>query len=165
MARKRRKASATVDIATVQWDTSTEAQRAARKWRLTERGEICPTTGKLLNPNGVRGIRFAAHLEELAELGAIDDRHLDAAEQYEALVRKARGSPAQRSCLDNSPIGYGDNEPNLRAMRELAHVQRRVGMIGSNLLDRATWAREKIPPRLHRPLRDALELAAEWFGC
>lgn len=139
-----------------QWDTCPAIQLARRAYRVTERGETDPETGEVRNPNGVTGVRF------LSEWARLDDRLQAAAEAYEDLRRRASGSPAQRSCLDFSPLGHDDPEPDRAAVKLLGRVRARLTPVERQEIDRVCWEGERA--RWPFVLAQALRKAADEMG-
>jgi len=160
--RKRKGQKRVVDFSGWHWDASTPEQRAHRTWRMTERGETDPDTGKKRNPNDVRGVEFLTWIEIYAAQGEIEMHHLDAAWEYERLAREHRGSPAQRSCLDHSPIGHDEPDVNPRDAELWGDVQRVLGVFERAELDRTIWRGE--PTARMQLLRSGLEKVADIFG-
>jgi hypothetical protein len=148
MPKARRRPAAPVDLASVPWDTSTPEQRQGRAYRVTERGDIDPNTGKIINPNGVKGVRFNGNLDDLRAAGHLTDWHLDVAEAYEALCRAVRGPAAQRSCLDFSPVGHDDHDTDPRDVRRHRDCLNALGVFQRAELDRVVW--EQAPPSMRR---------------
>lgn len=154
--------------ATPRWDYSTAAQRARRPYQVTERGEIDYETGKLVNPNDVRGVKYLHTLDVLAVQGFLDDRHMDAADDWRRLCRAAYGSPAQRSCIDIGPVGYdsGDDtdDADLLAQREFRDLSSRLGRFQRAELIRCLWESDDNYTTRPELLRDGLSVVADYYG-
>ena len=160
--RKRKGRKAAVEAEGWQWDASTPEQRAARSWRMTDRGDVDPQTGKTVNPNNVQGVTFLTPVEKLVAQGMLEDRHLDAAWEYERLRRVVWGSPAQRSCIDMSPIGHDEAEPPLRDQERHDDIMRALGVFERAEMDRTVWRGE--PSARPSLLASALTKIADLCG-
>lgn len=151
------------------WDTGADGPaNRARPHRVTERGETDPRTGKVINPNSVQGLAYLSAIDALVAAGALPDTAHSAAEDYARLARAVRGSPAQRSCLDFSPVGHEgeDEDPQAaRDWRDWREVQRRMGMRADAELSRLLWEQDGDGRvRDLGALRHGLQVVAEYFG-
>ena len=151
------------------WDMGADGPAAKERHSVTtERGETDPVTGKVRNPNGVTGVRYLSAVDRLTAAGVLPDSAPAAAEDYARLARAVRGSPAQRSCLDFSPVGHdGEHEDPAAARdwRDWREVQRRMGMLADAELSRLLWEQDGDGRvRDLGALRQGLQVVAEYFG-
>lgn len=157
-----------VSLAPTPWDHSTAQQRKQRPHVVQERGEADPKTGKMVNPNGITGVRYLRTIEALTAQGVLPEYALAAAGDYASLARAVRGSPAQRSCLDFSPVGHeGDvDDPQAeRNWRDWRTLQRLMGMLADAELSRMLWEQDGDGDVLDLgALRRGLQVVAEYYG-
>ena len=150
--------------ATRTWDHSTREQRRQRPHQITERGDTDPVTGKLINPNGVVGVRYLSEVHRLAEKGTLGPEHVHAADDWERLCRAVYGSPAQRSCLDTTPRGHDEpDEDGADQDREDFHaICKRVGRWEAAEMMRVIY--QHAPCTRWDLLRAGLDKVAEFYG-
>lgn len=100
-------------------------------------------------------------IDQLEWMGAITTEQAQAGRDYERLVARCRLVSAGRSCLDMSPIGYGDgDQDDARAWQSLTELDAKLGPYRSGLLRRVICAPE-LPPMRHKQDRDKLPEALD----
>lgn len=145
MSRKRR-SRPKVSLADLPWDTG-PAEQHRRSHRVEERGEVDPDTGKVKNPNDVRGIRYLTPIDEMHRRGLLTREHVGAAIQWAELCHRIFGSPTQRSCLNTDPIGYDLPEVPPAITRDYRELSARMGQFRRRLLDATCYRHEPCPER------------------
>ena len=104
-------------------------------------------------------------IDALATRGVISARQREAGHIFEEVARGAIGSPAGRSCVDFSPVGYdGDNddEDAIRAQKRWNSLRRMMRPQDRQECMAVCWQRAW-PSSINR-LRSALDIVADWAG-
>lgn len=150
-------------------------QERAEIWDDRE-GKARPTPQRLLK--GVFSLRDAEDagvsvavdcmscvIDRLAETGTITARQREAGHIFESAARGALGSPAGRSCVDFSPVGYDgddDDEDAARANKRWSSLRRMIRPDDRREMMAVCWQNAK-PQRLEQ-LRRGLDATADWAG-
>lgn len=164
-AKRRRKPQSRVTLASLpqEWDTGPREQHR-RPHQITERGETDPETGKVRNPNSVRGIKYRSEVERLAEMGILSREHVTAANNWAELSHRMFGSPAQRSCLDTDPIGHDKPGAPPIVVEQYRELCCRLGVFQRATLDRVCYHLDPCPPSRRELLRNGLDIIAEFYS-
>lgn len=96
--------------------------------------------------------------------GVITSEQAQAGRDYEALMARTRLVSQGRSCLDMTPVGYGDGDhDDPQSWRSLKELEGRLGLFRSSLLRRVItgWRLLRMEPPY---LREALDIAQEHFS-
>jgi len=164
-AKRRKRRQREVSLSALPWDTGPKEQHK-RAYRVTERGERDRQTGKMRNPNDIKGVKYLTAIEDLAAQKILTRHHVAAAEAWEMLCRQVFGSPARRSCLNDEPVGYGHHGPHPAALRDYRALCKKVGAFRARLLDDACWRNpnDPIPPTRHELLKAGLDMVDAFFN-
>ena len=104
-------------------------------------------------------------IDALATKGRITARQREAGHIFEDVVRGAVGSPAGRSCVDFSPVGYEgdhDDEDTIRAQKRWNSLRRMMRPQDRQECMAVCW-QQQAPRNLNR-LTSALNVVADWAG-
>lgn len=104
-------------------------------------------------------------ISALAERGAISARQREAGHIFEEVARGAVGSPAGRSCMDFSPVGYEgdlDDEDAIRAQKRWNSLRRMMRPQDRQECMAVCW--QRVQPSSINRLRSALDIVADWAG-
>jgi len=99
------KAQKTADVSLPRWDQGATGPANRIGLVTEERGELDPTTGKMVNPNGVKGSRRVDMLETYYKRGLISDRGYTAGEALRdayTATQRSKGSELMER-VDASP--------------------------------------------------------------
>lgn len=104
-------------------------------------------------------------IDALAARQVITARQREAGHIFEEVARGAVGSPAGRSCVDFSPVGYEgdhDDEDTVRAQKRWNSLRRMMRPQDRQECMAVCWQRAQ--PRSIHILRSALDVVADWAG-
>lgn len=110
-----------VSLSSPKWDQGATGQANRQDLVTEERGDRDPDTGKVINPNGVKGVRRVDMLETYHQRGVISDRGYTAGE---ALRDAWAGTQRSRGTDYSAPIVDSTSKPDAHIGIQIDRVSR-----------------------------------------